>query len=106
VSTANDLFRAIVENDPTLREMFTVRQPAYRYFSVRGCKDMFFWTTEAITHKGKRRYASGIYKYAASRKTYRLTRAKYHAQRKDAKTRASSLYLVACILKLENEGAA
>ena len=95
MSTTNDLFRAIVENDPTLRGMFTARQPAYRYFSLRGCKDMYFWTTETIMHKGKRRYASGIYRYAASRKTYRLTRAQYHAQRKDAKARAWKLYQTA-----------
>ena len=69
---------------------FCVRTPGYRYFS-RG-KDRYFWTTETVTHGGKPRYASGIYRYLKTKKQYKLTQPRYHAKRKDAKTRALDLW--------------
>jgi len=87
----NRQFRKLIESDPTLRALFTVRQPAYRYFRQLPCQDQYFWTVEPIKYKGKLRYASGIYKYIASKKSFKLTQARYHAKRKDAKARAWKL---------------
>jgi len=88
----NDDFRRIVESDPTLRAMFTVMQPKYRYYHHKGKEDQYFWTVQTIKHKGKKRYASGIYKFIKTRNVYRLTAQQYHAKRKDAKDRALGLY--------------
>ena len=71
---------------------FCTRTPSYRYFYHKGNKDMFFWTTEAITHNGKPRYASGTYRYLKTKKQWRLTGERYHALRKDAKARALQLF--------------
>jgi len=90
----NDDFRRIIENDPTLRAMFTVRLPSYRYYEIG--KDQYFWTTERVKHKGKMRFASGVYKCLNPkdkvRLAFKLTRECYHVKRKDAKARAWKLY--------------
>ncbi len=79
----------------TVRQLFPgfcTYSPAYRYFVQKGSKDQCFWTTETVTHNGKPRYVSGIYHYLKTKKQWKLTRERYHAQRKDAKARALTLY--------------
>jgi len=88
----NKVFKEIIQNDPVLRNRFMTVQPSYRYFYHKGCKDQYFWTTEAVKHNGKMRYASGIYKYIKSRNAFKLMNERYHAKRKDAKSRALELY--------------
>ena len=86
----------LAKTDPTWGR-FLRRQPAYRYFYIKGYPDKlyphrFFWTTEPINHKGRKRFASGIYKYLKAKQAFKLTEVKYHVKRKDAKARALSLY--------------
>lgn len=85
----------LAKTDPTWGR-FLGRQPAYRYFYIKGYPDrhfphQFFWTTEPINHNGHKRFASGIYKYLKTKQGYKLTNVKYHAMRKDAKARALTL---------------
>ncbi len=82
----------IINSDATLRGLFTTRTPSYRYFHHKGSEDQYFWTTEAVRHNGKMRFASGIYRYRKTKKAFRLTQASYHGKRKDAKTRALKLW--------------
>jgi len=83
-------FERIIRSDPTLTVLFTRRMPSYRYFSVG--KDQYFWTTEAVKHGGKPRYASGIYRYLKTKKAFKLVNERYHVKRKDAKARALKLW--------------
>ena len=87
--TTNIINRLALE-DPSWRQ-FLRRQPNYRYFPIKGNNDQFFWTTEPIKHNGRKRFASGIYKFVKTRSLFRLTNVHYHARRKDAKARALSL---------------
>lgn len=48
-------------------------------------KDMYFYTTE---RNGKGKFTSGIYRYTASKKTWRAIRTRDHRKRMDAKARA------------------
>ncbi len=85
-------FESIIRSNPTLRAMFTVKSPKYRYFYHKGSKNQYFWTVEPVKHGGKLRYASGIYRYIKTKKQLKLTNESYHAKRKDAKARALELY--------------
>jgi len=84
----------IINSDPALRSLFTIttRTPSYRYFSHKGRKDQYFWTTESVRYKGKMRFASGIYRFLKTKSAYRLSQASYHAKRKAAKARALKLW--------------
>ena len=66
------------------------RQPNYRYFPIG--KDEYFWTTEPLKHKGKKRFASGVYRYLKTKKQWKLTNERYHVRRRDAKARAYKMY--------------
>ncbi len=89
VKSIEEAFNSIVhERFPE----FCTRAPSYRYFYHKGNKDMFFWTTETVTHNGKPRYASGIYRYVKSKKQWKPTRERFHALRKDAKALALQLF--------------
>ena len=79
-------------NEVLARVFPVVTQPAYRFFYRKGMKDQCFWTTETVQHKGKPKYASGVYKYLKTRKAYKLTQERYHAKRRDAKARARELF--------------
>ncbi len=81
-----------INSNPVLRQFFAMRTPSYRYFSHKGSKDQYFWTTEAVKHNGKLRFASGIYRYLKSRQRYKLTHEVYQAKRKAAKARALKLW--------------
>lgn len=81
----------LAQDDPSWGRFFK-RQPAYRYFTIKGSNNQPFWTTEPLNHNGHKRFASGIYKYIKSKNMFRLTNAKYHTKRKDAKERALKLY--------------
>lgn len=89
--TRRDL-ESIINSDPVLRSLFTTRTPSYRYFHHKGSQDLYFWTTEPVKHKGRQRYASGIYCYLKTKNVFRLTQSSYHALRKDAKARALKLW--------------
>lgn len=69
-------------------------QANYRYFSDRRTKDMYFWTTEKITWKGKPRYISGIYRYHKTKKEWEVPQSTKagHATRSKAKARALKMY--------------
>ena len=82
----------IINSDATLRGLFTTRTPSYRYFHHKGSEDQYFWTTESVKHNRKMRFASGVYRCLKTKKAFRLTRAGYHAKRKDAKARALRLW--------------
>ena len=86
----------IINSDATLRGLFAVRQPRYRYFqSPDGT--MFLWTTETFSD-GK--YGSAVLtptgKGARSGKRnvtgWRTTREVHHTTRTAAKARALRLY--------------
>jgi len=66
--------------------------PKYRYFNRKGSDNRYFWTVETVKHKGKDKYASGIYRYIKTKQQLKLTSEMYHAKRKDAKARALKLY--------------
>lgn len=87
--TANIINRLALD-DPSWRRFFR-RQPNYRYFSDKGSKAQYFWTTEPITKNGQKRFVSGIYKFIKSKNLFKLTHERYHARRKDAKERALAL---------------
>lgn len=83
----------LAKDDPSWSRFLTV-SPALRYYhhKPKPTSDWYFWTTESVGKNGKRRYSSGIYKYLKSKKCRKLTNAKYHAKRRDAKARAYQLY--------------
>ena len=82
----------IMRTNPEFGKAFMRRQPNYRYFPVKGSHDQPFWTVEPICLRGKKRYASGIYKHIKSRGIMKLTKPRYHLKRKDAKARALKLW--------------
>lgn len=83
----------MINGDPAIRSLFeglTPRQASYRYYSHKGSRDQYFYTTQKINHKGKKRYLSGIYRYLSSKKTWKLIESSVagHAKKKDAMARA------------------
>ena len=88
--TANIINRLALE-DPCWQQ-FLRRQPSYRYFHIKGSDDRFFWTTEPLKQNGKKRFASGVYRFVKTKQLYKLASTRYHAKRKDAKARALALY--------------
>ena len=92
LESTQKIFEDIINKSPALRELFITRSPSYRYFHHKGQKDQYFWTTEAVKHNGKLRFASGIYRYLKTKNAYKLTNETYHAKRKDAKARALKLW--------------
>jgi hypothetical protein len=92
VDKVHNVFESIIRNNPGLSAMFTVSSPDYRYFHHKGSEDQYFWTTEAVKHGSKMRYASGIYRYLKTKKQWKLINETYHAKRKDAKARALKLW--------------
>ncbi len=86
-----DVINRLAQDDPTWGRFLT-KSPAYRYYHHRGNKDQYFWTTDAVQHNGKLRFASGIYRYIKTQKAWKLTKQHYHAKRKDAKVRAYQLW--------------
>jgi len=94
--TFQEGFRRLVEGDPTLRALFTTRQPRYRYFQATDGA-MFFWTTETM---GDGKYVSGIYQpYGEGSRSgkakvtkWKPVRQVHHATRRAAKTRALTLW--------------
>ena len=88
----NKIFRHIVESDPTLRELFTVRSSArYRYYTKKGSKNKYFYTVGQCNHNRKLRYVSGVYRHIKSKKIFKLTQTKGHAHKRDAIKRAQQL---------------
>lgn len=76
--------RAMLEN-------ITPSQVSYRYYSKKGSKDRFFWTTKKINHKGNPRYVSGIYRYLKSKNMFKLVNTAGFAKKKKAKVRSLKL---------------
>jgi len=87
----SEIINRLAQSDPTWGKYIS-RQPRYRYFPARGSRHEYFWTTEPVNHQGRPRYASGIYRFVKSKQHYKLTNAKYHARRRDAKARALQLW--------------
>lgn len=85
------MLNRVAQTDPRFNQFFR-SSPAYRYYFIKGKLDRYFWTTETVTHNGKPRYASGIYKHIKTKNQLKLANSKYHAKRKDAKERALRLY--------------
>lgn len=65
--------------------------PNYRYFEDKN-KNKYFWTTEPITEKGKKRFISGVYRYFKTKKKWILKKKVMHAKRNKAKARAEKMY--------------
>lgn len=90
----SNIINRLAQDDPTWIRFLTT-SPAFRFYYHRGHRnngDRYFWTTDALQHTGKKRFASGIYKYLKSKRAYKLTNARYHAKRSDAKARALKLW--------------
>lgn len=73
-------------------------QPAsYRYYSPKKPAnksrklDRYFYTTSKVTHKGNKRFVSGVYRYNASKEQWVATKKAGHAKKKDAIARALKL---------------
>lgn len=54
-------------------------------------KDMYFYTTERVKHKGTKKFVSGIYRYNAKNKGWKALKEAGHAKRRDAAARALRL---------------
>lgn len=83
----------MINGDPAIRSLFeslTPRQASYRYYSNKGSRDQYFYTVNKISHKGKKRYLSGIYRYLSSKKSWKLIESSVagHAKKRDAMKRA------------------
>ena len=73
-----------------LLQQYMPRSPHYRYFQDAK-KNMYFWTTEPMQHKGRKRFVSGVYRYYKTKKCWIAKKKVYHAKRYKAKERALRL---------------
>lgn len=78
--------------DAGILDIFTTsRQPSWKYYQIKGTKDMAFYTSEKANHKGKPRYISGIYKYKKGEKAWIPRKQAGHAKKRAAIARARKL---------------
>ena len=60
------------------------QQANYYYFTHKGSKDQYFYTTRKIEHKGNQRYVAGIYRYIKTKNALKLVRKSGFAKKKKA----------------------
>lgn len=68
-----------------------LKTPSYRYYKDSK-RNQYFWTTTPLYKNGRKRFASGIYRYLKTKKQWVLRKKVYHAKRYKAKERAWKLY--------------
>src|SRR3990167_2091403 len=87
--------KAMAEVNRLFGSFLQSKQARYRYFSDGKTKNMYFWTTGKISHNGKPRFVSGIYRHFKTKGEWIARHKVGHARRKAAKERARRLMLKA-----------
>ena len=83
-----DLTRSLNE---VAREFgFVTSSPRYLYYGGTGkhSMDRYFYTTRKITHKSRKRYVAGIYRYFKTKKQWKLLFTSGYAKKRMAMARA------------------
>jgi hypothetical protein len=88
MNSVTEMCNRFIQNDPSLRNAF--RSPRYRYYCRGDSRDRYFWTTEKVNHKGKSRYAAGIYRFLKTRKAFKLVKRAGFAKRYKAEAAAKA----------------
>lgn len=92
VQNATRALNQMINNDPTLRSLFGSNQASYVYYSHKGSKDEYFYTTQRVKRLGALRYVSGVYRYVKTQKMWKPLKQAGHATKRGAIARAKKLW--------------
>lgn len=93
---ANAIFNKMAQEDPVIRAMLRIfNGPSWRYYGpswdrLKHNDRLYVYSTSKATHNGKTGYGSWVYRVQGKKLIIRQER--IHRLRKDAKTRAKTLW--------------